>query len=40
MGVGILGVKAEGKRSFQDVGVDGRVILKWPPKKWDGCGLR
>jgi hypothetical protein len=28
--------KVEGRRHFEDPDVDGRIILKWIFKKWDG----
>jgi hypothetical protein len=32
--------KPEGKRPFEDPGVDGRIILRWIFRKWDvGLGL-
>jgi len=32
----ILVGRPEGKNHFEDLGVDGRIILKWISKKWDG----
>jgi hypothetical protein len=32
----VLVGKWEGKRSFEDRGVDGRVILKWNFDRWTG----
>jgi hypothetical protein len=28
--------KSQGKKLFEDIGVDGNIILKWILKKWDG----
>jgi hypothetical protein len=28
--------KSEGKRHLGDPGVDGRIILRWISRKWDG----
>jgi hypothetical protein len=27
--------RPKGKKHFEDVGVDGRIMLKWISKKWD-----
>jgi hypothetical protein len=27
---------AESKSSFKDLGIDGKIILKWILEKWDG----
>jgi len=35
----VLVGKPNGKRPFEDLGIDGRVILKWIFKKWDGVGI-
>jgi hypothetical protein len=32
----ILVGKSEGRNHLEDPGVDGRIILKWIVKKWDG----
>jgi hypothetical protein len=32
----ILVGRPEGRRHLEDQGVDGRIILKWIFKKWDG----
>jgi hypothetical protein len=32
----ILVGKPEGRNHLEDPGVDGRIILKWVFKKWDG----
>jgi hypothetical protein len=32
----VLVGKHEGKRSLEDLGIDGRIIVKWTFKKWDG----
>jgi len=28
--------RPDGKRLFENLGVDGSIILKWIVKKWDG----
>jgi len=33
---GILVGRPKGKNHFEALGVDGRIILKWISKKWDG----
>jgi hypothetical protein len=32
----VLVGKPEGKNHLEDLGVDGRITLKWTFKKWDG----
>jgi hypothetical protein len=32
----VLVGKPEGRRHLEDLGVDGRMILKWMFEKWDG----
>jgi hypothetical protein len=32
----VLVGRTEGKRSLEDLGVEGRMILKWIFKQWDG----
>jgi len=32
----VLVGKPEGKNNFEDLGVDGNIILKWIFRKWDG----
>jgi hypothetical protein len=34
----ILVGRPEGRNHLEDPGVDGRIILKWIFKKWDGGG--
>jgi hypothetical protein len=29
--------KPEGKRHLKDPGIDGKIILKWILRKWDGA---
>ena len=33
----VLVGKPEGRRPLGDLGVDGRIILKWISRKWDVC---
>jgi len=32
----VLVGKPEGKNHLEDTGVDGRIILRWVFRKWDG----
>ena len=32
---GLVG-KSEGKNHFEDTGVDGRIMIRWIFRKWDG----
>jgi len=32
----VLVGRGEGKSHLEDIGIDGRIILKWVCKKWDG----
>jgi hypothetical protein len=32
----IFFVESESKRPFAETGIDGRIILRWIFKKWDG----
>jgi hypothetical protein len=34
----VLVGRPEGRRSLENPGIDGRIILKWIFKKWDGGG--
>jgi hypothetical protein len=29
--------KPDGKRPLENPGIDGRIILRWIIRKWDGC---
>jgi hypothetical protein len=39
MHTGFLVQQPEGNRHFEDVDIDGRVILKWILNRMGGCGL-
>jgi len=34
----VLVGKPEGKNHLEDPGIDGRIILRWTFRKWDGGG--